>query len=206
MRASSKYCLQLVLAALFATLGGLARAILAHHGRLSRQSYPRRFDKQAKMSDSGISAPIGGLAGQLDGDGRERAATGPDRLTRVLQGLVMLCWGGFIVLLSLYHFARPQTAYGFWSMAGSGYARAGIPSSPLAAARAMGLLPADPGGAAGGAPMLPAAGGHGAGAPDHLAADPARQSAVLLPGLALFSSLCRLLLAPSIGAAGRLPS
>ncbi|HAU4893571.1 hypothetical protein [Aeromonas hydrophila] len=38
---------------------------------------------------------------------------GPDRLTRVLQGLVMLCWGGFIVLLSLYHFARPQTAYGF---------------------------------------------------------------------------------------------
>ncbi len=38
---------------------------------------------------------------------------GPDRVTRVLQGLVMLCWGGFIVLLSLYHFARPQTAYGF---------------------------------------------------------------------------------------------
>lgn len=38
---------------------------------------------------------------------------GPDRLTRVLQGLVMLCWGGFIGLLSLYHFARPQTAYGF---------------------------------------------------------------------------------------------
>ncbi|MGY3896400.1 hypothetical protein [Aeromonas enterica] len=38
---------------------------------------------------------------------------GPDGLTRVLQGLVMLCWGGFIALLSLYHFARPQTAYGF---------------------------------------------------------------------------------------------
>ena len=38
---------------------------------------------------------------------------GPDRLTRVLQGLVMLCWGGFIVLRSLYHFARPQPAYGF---------------------------------------------------------------------------------------------
>ena len=29
------------------------------------------------------------------------------------EGLVILCWSGFIVLLSLYHFARPQTAYGF---------------------------------------------------------------------------------------------
>ena len=38
---------------------------------------------------------------------------GPDWLTRVLQGLVMLCWGGFIVLLSLYHYARPEIAYGF---------------------------------------------------------------------------------------------
>lgn len=38
---------------------------------------------------------------------------GPDGWIRVLQGLVILCWSGFIVLLSLYHFARPQTAYGF---------------------------------------------------------------------------------------------
>ncbi|PJG57841.1 hypothetical protein [Aeromonas cavernicola] len=38
---------------------------------------------------------------------------GPDRLTRMLQGLVLVCWLGFMVLLSLYHFARPQTAYGF---------------------------------------------------------------------------------------------
>ncbi|WP_287147751.1 hypothetical protein [Aeromonas sp.] len=38
---------------------------------------------------------------------------GPDRLARVLRGLVILCWGGFISLLSLYHFARPQIAYGF---------------------------------------------------------------------------------------------
>ena len=38
---------------------------------------------------------------------------GPDWLTRLLQGLVLLCWGGFIVLLSLYHHARPEVAYGF---------------------------------------------------------------------------------------------
>lgn len=38
---------------------------------------------------------------------------GPDGLTRVLRGLVILCWGGFIVLLSLYHFALPEVAYGF---------------------------------------------------------------------------------------------
>lgn len=38
---------------------------------------------------------------------------GSDWLTRVLQGLVVLCWGGFIVLLSLYHHARPEIAYGF---------------------------------------------------------------------------------------------
>ena len=38
---------------------------------------------------------------------------GPDGWIRVLQGLVILCWGGFIALLSLYHFARPQVAYGF---------------------------------------------------------------------------------------------
>jgi len=38
---------------------------------------------------------------------------GPDGWIRVLQGLVILCWGGFIVLLSLYHFARPEVAYGF---------------------------------------------------------------------------------------------
>ncbi|QNF18818.1 hypothetical protein FT669_20375 [Aeromonas jandaei] len=38
---------------------------------------------------------------------------GPDWLTRLLQGLVLLCWGGFIVLLSLYHHARPERAYGF---------------------------------------------------------------------------------------------
>ncbi|WP_421272266.1 hypothetical protein [Aeromonas taiwanensis] len=37
---------------------------------------------------------------------------GPDGWIRVLQGLVILCWGGFIALLSLYHFARPQVAYG----------------------------------------------------------------------------------------------
>ena len=30
---------------------GLAWAQLAHHGRLSRSSYPRGFDKQSKMSD-----------------------------------------------------------------------------------------------------------------------------------------------------------
>ncbi|GAA0453083.1 hypothetical protein MT389_17800 [Aeromonas salmonicida] len=38
---------------------------------------------------------------------------GPDWLTRGLQGLVILCWAGFIVLLSLYHYARPEVAYGF---------------------------------------------------------------------------------------------
>ncbi|MCF3099145.1 hypothetical protein EHZ86_18170 [Aeromonas australiensis] len=38
---------------------------------------------------------------------------GPDWLTRLLRGLVLLCWGGFIVLLSLYHYARPEVAYGF---------------------------------------------------------------------------------------------
>ncbi|BBT81255.1 MULTISPECIES: hypothetical protein [Aeromonas] len=38
---------------------------------------------------------------------------GPDWLTRVLRVLVLLCWGGFIVLLSLYHYARPEIAYGF---------------------------------------------------------------------------------------------
>ncbi|MGU5594663.1 hypothetical protein [Aeromonas sanarellii] len=38
---------------------------------------------------------------------------GPDGRVRLLRGLVILCWGGFIALLSLYHFARPQTAYGF---------------------------------------------------------------------------------------------
>ncbi|MXQ68852.1 MULTISPECIES: hypothetical protein [Aeromonas] len=30
-----------------------------------------------------------------------------------MQGLVILCWGGFVALLSLYHFARPEVAYGF---------------------------------------------------------------------------------------------
>ena len=38
---------------------------------------------------------------------------GPDGWIRVLQGLVILCWGGFIVLLGLYHHARPDIAYGF---------------------------------------------------------------------------------------------
>ncbi len=38
---------------------------------------------------------------------------GPDGWIRVLQGLVILCWGGFVALLSLYHFARPEVAYGF---------------------------------------------------------------------------------------------
>ncbi|TNI86254.1 hypothetical protein CF119_09175 [Aeromonas sobria] len=38
---------------------------------------------------------------------------GPDWLTKALQWLVVLCWGGFIVLLSLYHYARPEIAYGF---------------------------------------------------------------------------------------------
>ncbi len=47
------------------------------------------------------------------GMGVKERRHGPDRLARVLQGLVILCWGGFIALLSLYHFARPQIAYGF---------------------------------------------------------------------------------------------
>lgn len=38
---------------------------------------------------------------------------GPDGWIRVLQGLVILCWGGFVALLSLYHIARPEVAYGF---------------------------------------------------------------------------------------------
>ena len=38
---------------------------------------------------------------------------GQDGWIRVLQGLVILCWGGFVALLSLYHFARPEVAYDF---------------------------------------------------------------------------------------------
>lgn len=38
---------------------------------------------------------------------------GPDWLTRLLRAMVLICWGGFIVLLSLYHHARPEIAYGF---------------------------------------------------------------------------------------------
>lgn len=39
--------------------------------------------------------------------------SGPDGLIRLLQGLVILCWGGFIALLSLYHHARPPTLFGY---------------------------------------------------------------------------------------------
>ena len=67
------------------------------------------------MSDSGgdfgANHFIGGPA-ERGMDVKERRR-GPDGLTRVLRGLVILCWGGFIVLLSLYHFARPEVAYGF---------------------------------------------------------------------------------------------
>lgn len=67
------------------------------------------------MSDSGgdfgANHFIGGPAER--GMGVKERRRGPDGLTRVLRGLVILCWGGFIVLLSLYHFARPEVAYGF---------------------------------------------------------------------------------------------
>ncbi|MBC8673872.1 hypothetical protein H2136_05605 [Aeromonas hydrophila] len=48
----------------------------------------------------------------------------------MLQGLVMLCWGGFIVLLSSTTSPDRRRLTVFWSMAGSGYARAGIPAHP----------------------------------------------------------------------------
>ncbi|MFQ2012612.1 hypothetical protein ACK336_05145 [Aeromonas veronii] len=38
---------------------------------------------------------------------------GPDWLTRLLRAMVLICWCGFIVLLALYHYARPEIAYGF---------------------------------------------------------------------------------------------
>lgn len=44
--------------------------------------------------------------------------SGPDGLIRLLQGLVILCWGGFIALLSLYHHARPPIAFGYLTYGG----------------------------------------------------------------------------------------
>ncbi|MGL4716361.1 MAG: hypothetical protein ACRCWL_10730 [Aeromonas sp.] len=38
---------------------------------------------------------------------------GPDGVMRALQGLVLICWGSLIALLIIYHYARPQVAYGF---------------------------------------------------------------------------------------------
>ena len=51
--------------------------------------------------------------GWTGGEGVKERRRGPDGWIRVLQGLVILCWGGFVALLSLYHFARPEVAYGF---------------------------------------------------------------------------------------------
>ena len=94
-------------------------------------------------------------AGRGEGEG---AQAGPDGWIRVLQGLVILCWGGFVALLSLYHFARPEVAYGFLVYGGVKVRQSWDPCSPLAGARALGLLPADPGGAGAGPWPQPSAG------------------------------------------------
>jgi hypothetical protein len=74
---------------------------------------------------------------------------GPDGWIRVLQGLVILCWGGFVALLS--SITSPGQSglrlSGLWGRQGA--PELGPPAHPGWSA-GLGLLPADPGGAGAG--------------------------------------------------------